>query len=221
MTPDTTRLIDRLSGASAPVAPLPSPERRALIWLGLAIVVVAVVMAVHGIDQAAVGRALMDARLAGEIAATLVTAVAATVAAFRTSVPGASPRLLWLPFASLAVWILLTGAGCVDDYARLGPAALGLRVDAACFLPGAIAGAVIGLVLVVMLRRGAPMAPRLSLMFAGLAVAATVNLGLLVLHQGDVSIMLLVWHTAYVAALGAIGALFGPLLLRWRRALDW
>jgi hypothetical protein len=221
MTPDTGRLIDQLSGASPPVAPLPSPERRALIWLGLAIVVVGAVMAIHGIDQAAVGRALMDARLAGEIAATLITAVGATVAAFRTTVPGASPRLLWLPFASLAVWIFLTGAGCVSDYARLGPPALGLRVDADCFLPGAIAGTMIGLVLVVMLRRGAPMAPRLSLMFAGLAVAATVNVGLLVLHQGDVSIMLLVWHTAYVAALGAIGTLVGPLLLRWRRAPDW
>ena len=56
-------------------------------------------------------------------------------------------------------------------------------------MPGAIAGAILGVALVVMLRRGAPLIPRLTLLFAGLAVAATVNLGLLLLHEGDVSIM--------------------------------
>ena len=68
-----------------------------------------------------------------------------------------------------------------------------------------------------MLRRGAPLVPRLTLVFAGMAVAATVNLGLLLLHEGDVSIMLLVWHTGYVVALAAIGAWVAPALLGWPR----
>jgi hypothetical protein len=216
MSTDTASLIDRLTTGARPVRPLPRPELRALAWLGLAAVVIAVVMAFHGIDAGALRKVLADPRMLGEIAATLVTAVGATFAAFQTTVPGHRRGWLWLPFASLAVWLLLTGGACLDEYLRIGPAAFALRLDTACFVPGAIAGAVVGLVLFVMLRRGAPLVPRLTLMFAGLAVAATVNVGLLLLHEGDVSIMLLIWHTGYVAVLGAIGAAAGRALFGWR-----
>src|SRR5258708_5182680 len=129
MSTETDSLIDRLTTTARPVRPLPRPEVRAVAWLGLAIAVVAGVMAIHGIDAGALRSVLSDPRLLGEIAASAVTAIGATFAAFQTTVPGHKRGWLWLPFASLVVWLLLTGGGCVDEYMRIGPAALDLRLD--------------------------------------------------------------------------------------------
>ncbi len=217
MSLDTDTLIDRLTAAPVPVRPLPSPAMRTLALLTFGTVVVFAATAwLHGISQNAFNRAMGDWRFWAELAATFVTALSATLAAFETVVPGRRPRWLWLPFASLATWLLLTGAGCITDYQRFGDSALTLRLDTACFVPGAVAGAILAVVLIFMLRRGAPMVPRLTLMLAGIAVAAIVNAGLLLLHEGDVSVMLLVWHTGFVVALGVIGSVIGPLVLRWR-----
>jgi hypothetical protein len=217
MTVNTDALIQDLVATTRPVKRLARPELRALAWLGLALLVVVIVMAIHGIDTAELRSAFTDPRLIGEEIATVATAVSAAIAAFSSIVPGASRRWNWVPFVALVAWVLLTGAGCAADYANMGPAALGLRLDTACFVPGAIAGAILTVVVIAMLKRGAPLVPRLTLVFAGIAVAATVNFGLLVLHEGDVSIMLLVWHTGYVVALAAIGAWVAPIFLGWPR----
>jgi hypothetical protein len=214
---NTDALIEDLVAAGRPVKRLLRPELRALAWFAFAVVTVVIVMAVHGIDAGELRLAMTDPRLIAEEVATLVTAVSAAVAAFGSTVPGANRRWFLVPFAGLGAWVLLTGAGCAADYARLGPAAFGLRLDTDCFLPGAIAGAILTVMVIAMLRRGAPLVPRLTLVFAGMAVAATVNLGLLVLHEGDVSIILLVWHTGYVVGLAAIGAWIAPALLGWPR----
>ena len=214
---NTEALIRDLAARAAPVRPLPRPERRAWAWLGVALAVVVVVMAIHGIDAEQLRRALSDPRLIGEELATVATAISAAIAAFQSTVPGAGRKWFWVPFAALAAWVLLTGMGCAADYAVLGPAALGLRLDTACFVPGAIAGAVAAVVAIMMLKRGAPLAPRWTLAFTGIAVAAAVNFGLLVLHEGDVSVMLLIWHTGYVAAFAAVGAWLAPVMLAWPR----
>jgi hypothetical protein len=215
MSNNTDALIRELSATARPVRPLLRPELRALTWFLVALATIVVVMAIHGIDANEMGKALTDPRLIGEEIATVFTAVTAAMAAFRSTVPGVRREWFWLPFAGLASWVFLTGSGCASDYATIGPAAFNLRSDAGCLVPGAIAGAIGTIVIVVMLKRGAPLVPRLTLVFAGMAVAATVNFGLLVLHEGDVSIMLLVWHTAYVAALAAVGAWVAPALLGW------
>jgi hypothetical protein len=217
MTVNTDALIQDLVAASKPVKRLARPELRALAWFGFALLAVVIVMAIHGIDAAELRRAFSDPRLIGEEIATVATAITAAVAAFSSIVPGASRRWYVVPFVALGAWVLLTGAGCAADYANIGPAAFGISLDTACFVPGAIAGAILTVVVIAMLKRGAPLVPRLTLVFAGMAVAATVNFGLLVLHEGDVSIMLLVWHTGYVVALAAIGAWVAPALLGWPR----
>jgi hypothetical protein len=213
----TDALVRDLAAAALPVRPLARPEVRALGWVAIAFATAVVVMAIHGINPNAFRAALSDPRMLGEIAATAATAITGAVAAFQSTVPGAGRRWFWLPFASLAAWVVLTGSGCAADYASIGPAALDLRLDTGCFVPGAAIGSLLTLVILLMLKRGAPLMPRLTLIFAGMAVAATVNLGMLLLHEGDVSIMLLVWHTGYVVALAAIGAWVAPALLRWPR----
>jgi hypothetical protein len=67
-----------------------------------------------------------------------------------------------------------------------------------------------------MLRRGAPLAPRITLALAGLAVAAVVNLAMLLFHVGDVSFMVLVWHVGVVAIFASLAGWAGPRILTWR-----
>ena len=121
---------------------------------------------------------LADPRMVVEEVATLVTAITAALAAFQSTVPGASRRWFWVPVATLAVWLAAVGAGCVDDYVRLGMEGLTVRFDGGCMVPAVLIGVVPTVAIVVMLRRGAPLVPRLTLALAGLAVAALANFGL-------------------------------------------
>ena len=159
---------------------------------------------------------LGDPRMAVEEAATLATAIFAALAAFQSTVPGASRRWFWVPVATLAVWLAAVGTGCVDDYIHLGMDGLTVRFDGDCMLPTVLIGIAPAVLIVAMLRRGAPLMPRLTLMLAGLAVAALANFGLVLFHVGDVSIMVLVWHFGFVVALSAVAGWLGPVMLGWR-----
>jgi hypothetical protein len=70
--------------------------------------------------------------------------------------------------------------------------------------------------MVAMLRRGAPLSPRLTLTLGALACAALVNFGLRIFHAGDVSVMILAWHFGAVALVAAFGGQFGRTVLNWR-----
>ena len=125
--------------------------------------------------------------------------------------------MLLLPLAPLALWLASVGHGCVQDWLRSGAAGLTIRPDWDC-LPMAIAlGIVPAAVLVMMLRRGASLRPRLTLALAALAVASVANFGLQFAHTQDASIMVLAWHLGAVAVLSALGGGFGELVLGRRR----
>jgi hypothetical protein len=66
-----------------------------------------------------------------------------------------------------------------------------------------------------MLRRAAPLRPRLTLALAALAVASIANFGLQFAHARDASIMVLVWHLGAAALLGALGGWLGQRVLGW------
>ena len=146
------------------------------------------------------------------------TAVSAAIAAFASEVPGTDRRWLWLPLVPLAVWLASLGQGCLADYAAMGGAAFDLQAGwlpragdsrrASCRRPSSSSWCV----------RGAPVMPRVTLALAALAVGALVNLGVMLFHVGDVSIMVLVWHGGTMALLAAVLALAGPRLFGWRHA---
>lgn len=213
---ETDRLIATLAMDVRPVRPLARPWLRALIWLAISAPPVFLVVWWHGMAPKAGMVATADLRMTIEWLAILATAVSAAVAAFASSVPGAGRRWLWVPAVPLLVWLAAVGQGCVEDYQAMGAAAFDLRVDSECFVPTVLAGIVPVVAMLVMLRRGAPVMPRATLALAALAIAAVVNLAMLLFHVGDVSIMVLVWHLGVVLAAGAVASLFGPLVLRWR-----
>ncbi|MCB1500374.1 MAG: DUF1109 domain-containing protein [Bauldia sp.] len=218
-TMDTDALIDRLAEEAAPVHRVRPVWVRVAWWFGLAIPPLVLAVAVHGVAGGAVGM-MQDTRLLVEQAATLVTAVSAAAAAFASTVPGVNRRWLWLPVVPLAVWLLAIGKGCIDEWFHVGSEGLVVHADLGCFFPMLLVGAVPAAAMLIMVRRGAPLAPRSTLCLGALAIAAFVAFGLRFFHPGDASIMILVWHVGMVAVVSAAGALAGSRLFHWPAAIQ-
>jgi len=215
MTVETDHLIERLADEAAPVRRLRHPGKRAAIWLALSLPYVALVAYVHGL-VVDVPSFLSDPRFMIEEIAALATAIAAGYAAFCTVVPGRNRAVAWLPLIPLAVWLASIGKGCIDDWIRLGAEGLEVHVDWMCIPPLAWIGILPAAAMVVMLRRGAPLMPWVTVALGGLAIGALTNAGLQLFHLGDTSIMVLVWHFGSTALLAALAGWLGPWIFRWK-----
>jgi hypothetical protein len=214
---ETAQLIAELEAGATPVRRLPPPWARAARWLMIAVPAVAAVIVLMT-PRPDLGARLGEVRFAVELAAALATAILAAFAAFALTVPGHSRTIALLPLLPLAVWLGSVGQSCVGEWAALGPAALDVRVDWDCLRAAFPVGAAPAAAMVLMLRRGAPLFPRISFALGALAVGALANAGLQIYHEGDISIMVLVWHFGSVAVLAAIAALLGRLALPWPSA---
>lgn len=213
---DTNDLIRILSADIAPVRRLPHPMTRAALWLGLSVPYIATI--VFAYELAGYETSLsFDGRLLIEELATIATAVTAAIAAFCCVVPGRDRRIALLPLLPLAVWLVSVGEQCADQWMRFGAAGLSLSVYWECAPPSILIGVVPAIAIIVMLRRGAPLYPRSTVLLGALAVAALGNLGLRLFHVGDVTIMMLVWHFGAGALLIGLASFFGPRVLTWRR----
>ncbi len=211
---DTDALIDRLVVDAAPVTVVAPVWRRVALWLALAVPPLVVIIAVHGLVLAPAAL-VADRLIHAEQLAALVTAIAAAAAAFASTIPGLDRRWRWLPAIPLAVWLALIGKGCFDEWVRLGPEGLVITPDFTCFVPMMLMATVPAASMLVMLRRGAPLAPRATLLLGALATAALVAFGLRFFHAGDATISILVWHMGFVALFVAATSLAGRRALRW------
>lgn len=214
---DTNQLMHRLAGQSPRVRRLTAPWRRAMLWLAIALPYVAAVIYFHSADGHPSAIAA-DPQFVIEQLAALATSVTAAIAAFCSVVPGYDRRILFAPTVPLAIWLLSLGEGCVRDWIRSGADGLELHADWNCLPPAAVIGIVPALAIVIMLRRGAPLYPRMSLALAALAVAALGNFGLRFYHIGDATIMILVWHFGSVILLSLAAGWIGRSILNWKSA---
>lgn len=216
---DTETLIRELAGRTSPVRPLARPWVRAAAWLAIAVpsaLLVVVMMSVHG-DW--VSRLLMP-RVLSEEAFALATGVFAAVAAFASVVPGYDRKVLFLPLVPLALWLGGLGQSSVREWLQLASDGFSLRSEWVC-LPGTImAGAVPAIAMAVMLRRGAPLTPRLSALLGGLAAAGLGNLGVCVTHHAYGNVLVLVWHVSIVVVVTMIVGSAGRYVLNWRSLVD-
>jgi hypothetical protein len=215
MTMDTEQLIARLSADVRPVRRLDAPIKRALLWIGISapyLMLVVLVMSPRPDLTVKLG----DLRYLVEQGAALATAVLAAVAAFSLGVPGRPRAIALLPLPALAVWLGSLGEGCWQAWVRLDADGLALSPDWICFPAIVFAGAIPGAAMVAMMRRGAPLAPHLTVALGALAAAALGNVGLRLFHVQDASLMVLVWQFGTVALLSALAGLFGGRVLHWR-----
>src|SRR3546814_3041833 len=171
---ETVDLIQRLATSVRPVRPLPPPWLRTTHWLAVALSSMAIVVMLMSPREDLVEK-LSEARFLVEQAAAVATAVTAAIAAFCLIVPGRSRRLALLPLFPLAMWLGSLGLGCMQSWLQFGTEAWQVYPDWVCFPAIAMVGAVPALTMVIMLRRGAPMAPRMTVALGALAAAAVGN----------------------------------------------
>jgi hypothetical protein len=193
-----------------------------MLWLMISLLCVAIVTA----TQLAGSDVLedIDFRMAVEQGAILLTGLTAALAAFSTAVPGRDWRISLLPLIPLGVWLGSLGEGCMHDWSRLGADGLELHSDWGCLPAATVLSIPCATIMLVMLRRGAPRFPSLTLALGALASAAMVNFGVRLFHAGDVAVMVLAWHFGGIAVVTALAGRFGDRVLNWhskaaRRAL--
>lgn len=211
---DTEQLMRSLAAAARPVVPLRTPWSRTAIWGAAAVVYVGALILLMPPDGG-FEEQLRDPRFLIEQAAGLVAAVAAAAAALATTVPGyQSRRLCVAPLVLGGVWMGAVALGAWADVRTAAPGALRLTSDWRCVAVIVAGASVPGAVLARMLRRGLPLAPRLT---AGLGVLGAVGFGNLAacLHPHASNVVVLLWHGGAVLVLVLGAVLLGTRLLPW------
>ena len=216
---DTDTLIRELAEGAHPVQSLARPWLRAAAWLAIAVpsaLLVVIMMSGRG-DW--VSRLLMPRVISEEVFA-LTTGISAAIAAFASIVPGYNRKVLFLPLVPLALWLGGLGQSSVREWLHLTSQGFSMRSEWVCLPATIMAGAVPAIAMAVMLRRGAPLTPRLSVLLGGLAAAGLGNLGVCVTHHAYGNVQVLVWHVGIVAALTMIVSSAGRRLLSWQSLLE-
>lgn len=212
---DTADLIRRLSTSGGRVRPLASPTMRVVIWLAASLPYLFLVY----LMWPRASSATMDQRFVVEEGAALLTGLSAAMAAFATVVPGRSRKAALVPLVPLSVWLVSLGQRCARDWSGTAHF-LGIVLPHWGCVPATIVpGLVPAAALVLMLRRGAPMAPRLTLTLAAVATAGLADATMGVIHTGDASLTILTWHVLTVFALSGVIGMLGDSVLSWRRML--
>ena len=215
MTTDTDRLIRDLVANVEPVRPLPRPVTRAAVWLGLSLPYLLFMVFLLG-PADGLGSRFSDRPFLIEQLAAFATGVTAAVAAFVTTAPGYNRAFLLAPLAPLAIWMGDLGHACVRDVSTAGAYGWYVAGHWACFPVTVLLGVLPGMVMAVMLRRGAPLTPRLTTWLGALAVAGLANVGVRFVHAFDASVIVLAWHVGAMFGASALLAAGGRHFLRWR-----
>ncbi|MBX3516709.1 MAG: DUF1109 domain-containing protein [Rhodospirillales bacterium] len=205
---DTDTVIESLARSVHPVRRLPSPGRRVVRWLAMGLPVIGLFGIIMG-ARPDLGTKLSEPAFVVPFVAAFATAVLAAHAAFASSVPGTPRWWLWLPAPPFALWVGSLGRQCWQDWLRLGADGIVFELDFACLPTIAIVGAVPAIAMVMMVRRGAPLMPRLTAFFGALAAAALAYVGLRLVHLEDAALMVLVWQFGAVALLATVSGAFG------------
>lgn len=207
-------LIGALVRDLAPVTPLPLPVARATAWAAAACALGGVVVTTLGL-RSDLRHAAATPAFQAHLALLLVATFSAAGVALVLAMPGErlSGWLRLTPLAAVAAWLAWLGAelGIVALWHPSTP----LAVDAGwgCIGKALAVGLAPGVVLTVMIGRGAPMDMRRAAMFAGLAAAGVGALGVELACPKTSPMHLLVWHAGPALALVLAATLFGGSML--------
>jgi hypothetical protein len=211
----TEDLIRQLAAEATPVRPMAPVFRRAAGWLVLAFASLAVVMLLMGVRRE-LGDASDRFDFALEAALLLLTAVSAAIGALLVSIPGAGTtrRVRWLP-VGLGVGCVLLAAGELVYAAVVGAPTGRLTFAWHCVYKTTSVALVPGVVLFIMVRRGAPLQTAWAGLLAVLATTAIGVLGANIICPTDRPVHMLLWHVLPLALFAGGGAALGRWLLRW------
>jgi hypothetical protein len=208
----TDQIIENLTARLAPVRVLLAPGLRALLWLA-AVGAVGAALILRFTHWGVILPRLQNPRVALETAATAVTAITATIAAFELSMPDRSPRWAWLPVPTLLVWLAASGLGCLSNGLGVHSADGPVGESAHCFVFITAVSVPLAIGLFWMLRRARPLAALPVAALGTLGVAATAAFVLQFFHPFDVTVIDLALHLAAIGLVVLIGTLFRRPLL--------
>ncbi|KQP83058.1 NrsF family protein [Methylobacterium sp. Leaf117] len=204
-------LVDSLARGLTPVRPLPAPAFRAFAWCAAALALGLALMPFADLDALRTRMAVPDLRYAA--LGAVLTAVAAALAAFQTSVPGRSWAWATLPLAPAALWIGASGLGCLRAWVAPGTGAPDLPEASGCLVFLLTVSLPLSLGLVLMLRRACPLRPNLTAALAGLSAAAAAAALLVPFHPHDATATDLALHLVVVGLVIGANSLAGGRLL--------
>jgi len=212
---DTQQLIERLAGRAQPVTPIGSPMKRTLAWAVIAAILIALVSTSFGV-RPHLWKTMTSPGEAIEFIASVLTGLCAAYAAFQVSVPGRSGSWAWLPALPLALWLGGIGVGCAGDFEAMGLAAFGFESHSGECARAILAMSLpLGLVMVLMVRHAGVVRPAPTAMLAALSAAALSSAGVSLFHNGETSLMSLLWHGGVVAILSLASLAAGERLFAW------
>lgn len=211
----TEQLIQQLAAEAAPVRRLRPVGARVAGWFVLAFSSLAVVMVLMGVRRE-LGDAADRVDFTLEAALLLLTAVSASVGALIVSIPGAEvkPWVRWMPVAFAAACVLLA-AGELAYAAATGVPTGRLTFAWHCVYKTTSVATVPGIVLFLMVRRGAPLHTGWAGMLAVLATVAMGVLGANIICPNDRPLHMLLWHVAPLVLFAGGGVALGKWLLKW------
>ncbi len=210
---NTDRLIESLAQDLRPAPALRGPWTRAGWWLFGAVAYLGT-LTLMMTSRADVAANASWSFVFPQMAAIL-TAAASAAAAFASTVPGFSQRVLFLPAAAAMVWFGSLVGGAMWEWNQVGSASVAEPREWLCVAMILFGGALPGVGIGIMLRRGAPLTPRLTAALGMLAVVALANVSACVSHPHVSSAVTLVWHGSTIVALLALAISGGHLGLTW------
>ncbi len=208
----TEELIGQLSSGLRPVRRMAPPALQASMWLAMAVAAIGLVVVFQGFRHDLAER-LMLPHDVGQWIASVVTGVAAALAAAMLARPDRPWRWALLPVVPLIFWLGTLGWGCLEDLARLGIRAWQPQTSWSCFKFVLGLGVPLTAGLLLLLRHAGPVRPVPVLVLASLASAALCSAGLSLFHHLDAALEVLIWHGSASVALVLLSWLGGASLL--------
>jgi hypothetical protein len=214
---NTDQLLEHLARDLRPAPALHRPEARAAWWLLAAVVYLAIVAFTM------TSRADIAANSGGWVfllsqIAAVATAAASALAAFASTVPGYSRRVFWVPAIAAAAWLGSLAGDAVYAWNEAGMADLVALREWPCVAMMVLGGALPWLMIAFMLRRGAPLAPRVTAALGALAVAALASVAACVSHPHPSGLVTLVWHgSTTLVLMGVTAATANYVALTWEK----
>lgn len=214
--PSTEQLIAQLAAGAGPVRRLRPPLLRAIFWLIGVAVIGAIVVPFYGDFGLLAGKS-RDPKFVLEMAGTLLTGIAAVIAAFELSLPDRSPAWAWLPLPPLILWLGSSGYNCWRDWIEFGDRGWHFGESSDCFVTIIGFSIPLGIALLIFLSRAKPLTPTPVAALGGLGVAGLAAFFLDFNHPFDASFLDLGWHAVAIGLVIAGSSLWG----RWRAQSNW
>lgn len=205
----TNDVIASLVSDLKPVSPLPLPRVRLWRWLAVSAALATVAVAALG-RRGDLVSAASTPPFQAHVLLLLIAAVSSAGAALALAIPGeflaswrrAAPMVAVVAWGAWLVGELLVLAASTGD---VWPIAHGWGCVAKAFAVGVTPG----LLLAVMVGRGAPADPRAPVIFTALAAAAVGALGVEMTCPLTSPMHLLLWHAGPVVAVVLLASMFG------------